>query len=114
AARATDVSTTAARSSARRRAALAGIAAAAAGIGAAELTALVLAPRASPLFAAGSLVIDLAPPWLKEVVIGLVGTADKVVIIASVALLVAILAALAGLLERTSPPWGRVVLATVG
>lgn len=99
---------------ARRRAALAGIASAAAGIGVAEIVAAVIAPRSSPLFAAGSLVIDVAPPWLKESVIALVGTADKVVIIASVALLVAVLAAAAGLLERSRPPWGQVLLGAVG
>lgn len=83
-------------------------------MGAAEIVAVVLAPTASPLFAAGSLVIDLAPQWLKEGVIGLVGTADKAVIISSVAVLVAVLAALAGLLERSQPPWGRVLVAAVG
>lgn len=107
-------STTAAWRRARSRAVIAGVAAAAAGVGAGELAALVLAPRASPLFATGSLVIDLAPSWLKDAVIAVFGTADKVVIIASVALLVAGLAAVAGLLERWKPPWGRVVLAVIG
>ncbi|TFB80733.1 oxidoreductase [Terrimesophilobacter mesophilus] len=96
------------------RAAFAGIASVAAGLGAAELVAFVVSPGASPLFSAGSLVIDLSPQWLKERVIGLVGTADKVVIIASVVLLVAVLAAVAGLLERSRPPWGRVLVAAVG
>ncbi len=99
---------------ARRRAALAGIAAAAAGLGVAELVAAVIAPRSSPLFAAGSLVIDVAPPWLKESVIAVVGTADKAVIVASVALLVAVLAAAAGLIEHSRPPWGQVLLGAVG
>src|SRR5690606_31269611 len=79
-----------------------------------ELVALTIAPRSSPLFAAGALVVDLAPQWLKEGVIRLVGTADKAVIIGSVALLVAVLAAIAGLLERSRPPWGRVLLGAVG
>ncbi|HEY9497401.1 MAG TPA: molybdopterin-dependent oxidoreductase [Terrimesophilobacter sp.] len=105
---------TAALGPARRRAAFAGLASAAAGIGAAELVAVAIAPRSSPLFAAGALVVDLAPPWLKEGVIRIVGTADKAVIIGSVALLVAVLAALAGLLERSRPPWGRVLLGAVG
>lgn len=83
-------------------------------MGAAELVAVAIAPRSSPLFAAGALVVDLAPPWLKETVIKLVGTADKAVIIGSVALLVAVLAAVAGLLERSRPPWGRALLGAVG
>lgn len=99
---------------ARRRAVFAGLASTAAGVGAAELVAVAIAPRSSPLFAAGALVIDLAPPWLKETVIALVGTADKAVIIGSVALLVAVLAVAAGLLERSRPPWGRVLLGALG
>jgi DMSO/TMAO reductase YedYZ molybdopterin-dependent catalytic subunit len=114
AADATEQSQAAPRNRGRGRAAFAGIASAAAGVGAAELTALVLAPRASPLFAAGSLIVDVAPPWLKEAVIGIFGTADKTVIIASVALIVVILAALAGVLEHSSPPSGRVLLAAIG
>lgn len=102
------------RNRARWRAALAGIAAAAAGVGAAELVAVLLEPSASPLFAAGSLVVDLSPLWLKNLVIGIFGTADKAVIIVCVALLVAGVAVLAGLLEHTRPPWGRVVIAGVG
>ena len=99
---------------ARWRAAIAGLASAAAGTGAAELVAVAIAPRSSPLFAAGALVVDLSPQWLKEGVIGLVGTADKAVIIGSVALLVAVFAAVAGLLERSRPPWGRALLGAVG
>lgn len=105
---------TAVLGAARRRAVFAGLSSAAAGVGAAELVAVAIAPRSSPLFAAGALVIDLAPPWLKETVIALVGTADKAVIIGSVALLVAVLAAIAGPLERSRPPWGRVLIGAVG
>ncbi|MBX3092139.1 MAG: molybdopterin-dependent oxidoreductase [Cryobacterium sp.] len=104
----------AARNHARWRAVFAGLAAVSAGLGAAEVLAVILAPTSSPLFSAGSLVIDVAPPWLKERVIGLFGTGDKAVIIVSVALLVAILAALAGLVEHAKPPWGRVIVAIVG
>lgn len=99
---------------ARWRAVFAGLAAVSAGLGVAEVLAAILSPTASPLFSAGSLVIDLAPSWLKESVIAVFGTADKPVIIASVALLVAALAALAGLVERAKPPWGRVIVAAVG
>lgn len=110
----TNPKTTTLPNQARWRAALAGIAAVAGGLGAAEIVAVVIAPNASPLFAAGSLVIDLSPLWLKDLVIGIFGTADKAVIIICVALLVTGLAILAGQLERTQPPWGRVVIALVG
>ncbi len=106
--------TSAATVRARWRAVFAGLAAVSAGLGVAEVLAAILSPTSSPLFSAGSLVIDLAPSWLKESVIAVFGTADKAVIIASVALLVAVLAALAGLVERATPPWGRVIVAAVG
>lgn len=98
----------------RWRAGVGGIAAVAGGVGAAEIVAVVLVPNGSPLFAAGSLVIDLSPLWLKTVVIGIFGTADKAVIIVCLALLLAGLGVLAGLLERARPPWGRAVIAGVG
>jgi len=103
-----------ARTRSRRRALFVGVAAVSAGLGVAEVLAVILSPQSSPLFSAGSLVIDLAPAWLKEIVISLFGTADKFVIIFSVALLVAILAAVAGLVEHIKPPWGRVIVAAVG
>ena len=103
-----------ARKRSKWRAVFSGVAAVSAGLGVAEVLAGILSPQASPLFAAGSLAIDLAPSWLKETVIGLFGTADKVVIIFSVALLVLLLAAVAGLVERVKPPWGRVIVAAVG
>lgn len=95
-------------------AALAGFAAVAAGIGASELVAAVLAPAASPLFVVGSFIIDLSPAWLKDFVIGLFGTADKLVLLACVGLLVAVLAAIAGVLEQVRPPMGRVLVLVVG
>src|SRR5690554_3867913 len=99
---------------ARWRAGVGGIAAVAGGVGAAEAVAVVLVPNGSPLFAAGSLVIDLSPLWLKTVVIDIFGTADKAVIIICLALLLAGLGVLAGLLERARPPWGRAVIAGMG
>lgn len=98
----------------RLLAALAGVASVAAGTGAAELVALLTVPGASPIFASGSLAIDLAPQWLKETVIGLFGTADKIVIIGSVVLGAALIAALAGVLENARPPWGRVLIGALG
>ncbi len=74
----------------------------------------MISPGASPIFASGSLAIDLAPQWLKESVIGLFGTADKVVIIGSVVLGAVLVAALAGILERARPPWGRVLIGALG
>ena len=102
------------RASERWLAMVAGIAASAAGVGAAEVVAAVLIREASPFAVVGSWIIDLSPGWLKELVISLFGTADKIVLLSCIALLVVALAALSGVLERSSPPWGRVVLAVVG
>ncbi|MBC7442514.1 MAG: hypothetical protein H7311_08340, partial [Ramlibacter sp.] len=94
--------------------ALAGVAAALAGLGAAELAAGLFAPAGSPILAVGAVVVDLAPAWLKELVISLFGTGDKVVLVLSVALGAAVLAAVAGVVEFRRPPAGRVIVAGGG
>ncbi|RUR00936.1 molybdopterin-dependent oxidoreductase [Labedella endophytica] len=91
-----------------------GVVSAIATLAIAELVALVVAPAASPLLAVGSLVIDLVPGWVKDLVIALFGTNDKVVLLLCLAVLVAALAFLSGLLEWRRPPWGTVVLGIVG
>ncbi|WP_092914734.1 molybdopterin-dependent oxidoreductase [Agrococcus baldri] len=93
---------------------LVGLTAAAAGLAMAELAALVVAPQASPFLAVGSLVIDLAPAGVKDAVIALFGTGDKVFLLIVLAVLLAALAAGAGVLELVAPPWGTVLLLVVG
>ena len=95
-------------------AALVGLIAAAATLALAEVAALFLAPAASPVLAVGSLVIDLVPAWLKSLVITLFGTGDKVVLLITLGLVVAVLAALIGILEYRRPPFGIVGLVLVG
>ena len=95
-------------------AAAAGLAAAGAVLAVTELLALLIAPASSSVLAVGSLVIDLAPPWLKEVTIALFGTADKLVLLIMVGLLIAVLAVVAGILERRLAPWGAALLGAVG
>lgn len=102
------------RLSSLRRPATAGIAAALAGLGAAELVAAILAPAGSPILAVGALVIDLVPGWVKELVIGLFGTGDKAVLIVCVALGAFVLAAVAGVLESHRPPFGRALVVAAG
>ena len=79
----------------RTAAAIAGIAAARAALGVAELLAGLLPGAASPIIAVGDLVI-LQPPGAKQFVVDLVGEADKLVLnlfIAAVAITAAGLAA---------------------
>lgn len=91
-----------------------GVVSAIATLAIAELVALVVAPSASPLLAVGSLVIDLVPGWVKDLVIALFGTNDKVVLLLCLAVLVAAIAVVSGLLEWRRAPWGTVVLGAVG
>ncbi|MEO7005703.1 MAG: molybdopterin-dependent oxidoreductase [Terrimesophilobacter sp.] len=91
-------------------AALSGITAAVAGLGVAELAAGLLASTSSPLFVVGSFVIDALPGAVKEFAISVLGHADKPVLIGTLAVLVAALSAIAGILESRRPPYGRVLL----
>ncbi|MFE4195474.1 molybdopterin-dependent oxidoreductase [Paenarthrobacter sp. NPDC056912] len=89
-----------ARSRPGQWAAAAGVASGAAGIAAGELTAGLLSPLVSPVTALGGVVIDAVPPGVKDLAVQLFGTADKIVLVASIGIVAAILAALAGVLER--------------
>ncbi|WP_251150634.1 molybdopterin-dependent oxidoreductase [Cellulosimicrobium sp. Marseille-Q4280] len=95
-------------------AALAGVVAAAVGFAVAELVAAFVAPGASPLFAAGAGVVDVVPAPLKEWAIATFGTADKVVLLGTMGVVLAAGAALAGWLELRRPPTGAVLLGAVG
>ncbi|NQX27159.1 molybdopterin-dependent oxidoreductase [Microbacteriaceae bacterium VKM Ac-2854] len=93
--------------------ALVGVLAAAATLAMAEFAAVFVGAGSSPLIAVGGFIIDIVPPGFKDLIIELFGTADKIVLIASLAVLVAVLAAVAGILDYLRPPWGIVVLAVV-
>ncbi|WP_345761449.1 molybdopterin-dependent oxidoreductase [Diaminobutyricibacter sp. McL0608] len=95
-------------------AAAVGIAAVLAGIGAAELVSSFLAQNGSPILVVGAAVIDLVPAWLKEAVISVFGTNDKAVLIISLALVLLVGAALAGIVEERRPPWGRILIIAGG
>ncbi|MGI8537934.1 MAG: molybdopterin-dependent oxidoreductase [Mycobacteriales bacterium] len=74
-----------------------------------------LVPGARPAVAAvGDLVIDLTPPWLRDAGIRAFGTADKAVLLAAVALAVAALAAVTGLLAARRPRLGDAAVAALG
>jgi len=80
-------------------AALAGLIAAALTLGAAELAAALVGSSSSPLLAIGSAFVDRVPLWLKDFAIAAFGSNDKAVLLASMAVVVALLATLAGVLE---------------
>src|SRR6195952_1673834 len=91
-------------------AALTGVVAAASGLASAELVAVFISADSSPLFAVGSLMIDLAPPGVKDLMISLFGTGDKAALLTLLGIVVLVGAGVAGLLEYYRRPWGIVVL----
>lgn len=85
----------------RGRAALNGVLATAAGLGAGHLVALV-APSSSPVVAVGARAIDLTPGPVKDWAVGTFGTADKTVLVVGAILVTLGLGALVGLVARRS------------
>jgi len=93
---------------------VAGIAAVVLGIGLGELAAAIVAPASSPVAAVGSALIDVAPPWAKDTAIALFGTGDKIALLTGIAILLLVLAALAGWLQMRFAPWGVVLVGAFG
>lgn len=90
-----------------------GVSAALAVLATAEVGALLVGPQSSPLFAVGSLAIDLAPPWLKDTMIALFGTGDKVALMIVLALVLLVVAVVAGRAEYARANAGIVILVAV-
>ena len=87
-----------------------GVLAALAGIAVGHLVAALTNAAASPVISVGSVVIDLTPTPVKELVLAKVGTADKPILLATVSLASLALAALAGLRSRRRPAAGVTLL----
>lgn len=98
----------------RLRAAAAGLSAAVLAVGAGELVAAVVEPAASPVAVIGSGLIDLAPSWAKDTAIALFGTGDKAALITGIAIVLAGVAALSGILEARRAGVGAVLLGALG
>ncbi|MEV4352571.1 molybdopterin-dependent oxidoreductase [Actinoplanes sp. NPDC049596] len=99
------------------RGALAGVLAAGLGVAVAELFAAAARPGAGPLVAVGGAVIDATPTAVKEWAVRELGTHDKPVLLASVGLVVALFAALVGVLgqhRRALVAAGAAVLGVAG
>ncbi|UXA19650.1 molybdopterin-dependent oxidoreductase [Mycobacterium sp. SMC-4] len=91
--------------------ALSGVAAAATALGVAQLTAVVFGANADVRTAVGSSVIELTPGSVKEWAIQTLGTANKSVLTVSVLLAIALLAAVAGMVEEPRRPFGTAMIA---
>ena len=94
-------------------AALCGVVAGAAGIGISDLAAWLAAPAGSPLAAVGSVIIDLLPAGMVNFGKDYLGTADKPILLAIVAVGVIALAALGGVAELRRRGAGAAVFALV-
>lgn len=91
-----------------------GLAAALLGVLAGQLTSIVTSPSSSPMDAVGSFVINITPAPVKEWAIATFGTGDKVFLLIVIAVAVALLGWLAGILERRTGWAGAVLLAGLG
>ncbi|GGL44265.1 molybdopterin-dependent oxidoreductase [Phycicoccus endophyticus] len=91
--------------------AAAALLATAAGAGVGHLVAGLVAPEASPVLAVGSTVVDLTPTPVKEWAVATLGTADKPVLVSTVAVVTLLLAAGVGALARTRRALGLSLLA---
>jgi len=98
----------------RFAAAVAGVAAAVLGAGLGELTAALVAPEASPFAGIGAALIDLAPTWAKDAAIALFGTNDKIALLVGMGIVLVLLAAVIGLIERRWPPGGIAAMVVIG
>ncbi|MGI8576579.1 MAG: molybdopterin-dependent oxidoreductase [Nocardioidaceae bacterium] len=99
---------------ARRYGALAGIAAAGAGLGASELLSGLLHQRVSPLVAVSESVIGLTPGSVVEFVISIVGRNDKPLLIAATLVGLAIVSAVSGVVALRSRFAAEAILVAMG
>lgn len=93
-----------------RTAAASGLLAAGAGVGVSMLLAALLGGVA-PVYALGSRVVDLTPGWLKDWAVEHLGERDKDVLLLSVFAVVALLAALVGVIAVRRPRTGLLLAA---
>ncbi|GAA1280343.1 molybdopterin-dependent oxidoreductase [Saccharothrix xinjiangensis] len=98
----------------RWTAALTGLLGVAAALAAGHLVAALVGPPASPFLAVGNTAIDFTPSWLKDFAIRTFGTYDKLVLLVGMAVVLAVAAAVAGLLSRRSATPGTVLAVVLG
>ncbi|ATE58521.1 molybdopterin-dependent oxidoreductase [Actinosynnema pretiosum] len=98
----------------RWKAALLGLLSVTAALAAGHLAAGFVGLSASPYLAVGNTAIDFTPTPLKDFAVRTFGTADKPVLLLGMAVVIALLAVLAGLLSRRSPLPGTVLAGALG
>ncbi|MEU0496074.1 molybdopterin-dependent oxidoreductase [Mycobacterium sp. NPDC006124] len=97
------------------RAAITGVIAVVAALGAGHLVAgLLLTPSASPFFAVGNSAVDRTPAAVKDFAIRNFGTNDKTALLIGMAVVLVLVGALAGLASRRSAVPGLTVVIALG
>src|SRR6476661_371141 len=97
--------------------AVAGMLAAAVAIGAAQFVAGLTAPASSPVLAVGQAAIDLTPQPVKDFAISAFGTADKTVLLGGILVVLAVYAAVVGIVAARRLAfgiWGLGLFAFIG
>jgi len=95
-------------------AALAGVIAGGLTLGIAEVVAAVISPTSAPILAVGSAFIDLTPPALKNFAVENFGTNDKLVLLVGMAVVIALLSAVAGVVSLRNRWFGRGLVLLLG
>src|SRR5437870_9436736 len=93
------------------RGALAGLLAAAAGLGVGQFVAGLTGASGSPVVAVGQLQIDFTPPWLKNFAIREFGAHDKLVLVSGIVVVLALFAAVIGAAATRRMAYGMAGLA---
>jgi DMSO/TMAO reductase YedYZ molybdopterin-dependent catalytic subunit len=83
-------------------------------IGVAQVVAGVVRPEASPVLAVGGLVVDGTPRQVKDFVIGMLGTADKPVLVGGIAVVLGLVSAWIGVAARRRLVSGLLAVAALG
>ena len=91
--------------------AVAGVLAAAVAIGAAQFAAGLGVPQSSPVLAVGQAAIDLTPPQVKDFAISAFGTDDKTALLGGILVILALYAAVVGMLAVRRLAFGMCGLA---
>ena len=97
--------------------AVAGVLAGAVAIGAAQLAAGLTVPQSSPVLAVGQAAIDLTPPPVKDFAISAFGADDKTVLLGGILVVLALYAAVVGMLavrRLAFGMWGLALFAFLG
>ncbi|WP_432831826.1 molybdopterin-dependent oxidoreductase [Dactylosporangium sp. CA-092794] len=98
----------------RRFAALTGLAAAGVALGVAEVVAILTGATTSPLVSVGGVVIDSVPAKVKDFAVAVFYTYDKLALSVGMLIILAIVAALIGILAARREIWGYLGLGGFG